>query len=400
MRWKRPDASVSLPGAFLALAASLVGCDSGSSGELSAVSSSIIGGTPDTTHKGVVSLLKRVEGGFVPSCSGTLLTQNLVLTAHHCVAALSSGDAGSVECGKTEFRDTDLPRDVLISVEGNVWDQQVEPFTVAEVWVPPGSAAVCGRDVALLMLSGAGVPAHVATPITPRLGSRLQPDEVFAAVGYGLQDPRDQTGETSGQRMSSSNAKVFCEGSACGTRLVGEGEFIAESPVCSGDSGGPAIDEQGRVSGVTSRGDEECTIGIYASVASWRDFIVEKAFIAAQSGNYAPPAWAGKPPPGYVPAIDPLGTSCTGECSSAYVCWSESSSASGICVPPCSAADTSCPASFTCDTQLNACIQDSPAASEAASSSCATSTPAGGAGGFWLGLGLLTVQISRRARRR
>src|SRR5215204_6208712 len=150
MRSLLPRVRSSVPSVFLAasvLVAGLVSCDPRTSEELAAVDDSIIGGMPDTTHKGVVSLLKRVEGGFFPSCSGTLLTQNLVLTAHHCVAALSSRDSASVECGKTEFRDPDAPRDLLISVEGNVWHEQLEPFEVTEVWLPPGSAAVCGRDV-------------------------------------------------------------------------------------------------------------------------------------------------------------------------------------------------------------------------------------------------------------
>src|SRR5205085_679471 len=58
---------------------------------LGQVDQSIIGGEPDTTHHGVVSLLKQAGGGFYPACSGTLIAPNLVLTAHHCVASLSGG---------------------------------------------------------------------------------------------------------------------------------------------------------------------------------------------------------------------------------------------------------------------------------------------------------------------
>jgi MYXO-CTERM domain-containing protein len=236
----------------------------------------------------------------------------------------------------------------------------------------------------------------------------LGENDLFKAIGYGLQNPNDETGETAGHRMIATDAQVFCQGTACGTDIVLEGEFIAEAPVCSGDSGGPALDENGRVSGVTSRGDEKCTVGIYSSVAAWKDFIVEKTFEAAESGHYNPPTWAGKPPDGFdpgvptggtssggssaggasstagtsalplagrpgqagsgsvttggtsgtTPVIDPLGLSCTGQCPGAYVCWAADSTPPGICVPQCSAEQTSCPVEFTCDLGLGACLRD------------------------------------------
>jgi len=250
---------------------------------------------------------------------------------------------------------------------------------------------------------------------------------------------------------------------------VKAGEFIADSPVCSGDSGGPALDQNGRVSGVTSRGDEKCTVGIYSGVAAWRDFIVEKTFEAATSGHYVPPAWAGPPPAGFdpgivptagssgaagsaggpngsggsasggtssgtsssatagstatagtgpitvvgggpatggsssvSPTIDPLGLTCNGECPGSYKCWAATSKPPGICVPECSAADSTCPDGFTCDTMLAACIKLAKTGANT-SSSCSVSPASAtrdAGGGLWLGLGLLGFAWRKRRAKR
>ncbi|HXK18163.1 MAG TPA: trypsin-like serine protease, partial [Polyangiaceae bacterium] len=171
-------------GSVCALAAlacgALTGCAAPASENVAQSDSPIIGGKLDTADKGVVSLLKQVQGGYYPACSGTLLTQNLVLTAHHCVAELSSADGASVDCTTTQFQNQTLASRMLISVEANVGTDGLNPFKVAQVWVPPGDSSVCGRDVALLLLSGSGVPAGSAKPIEPSLTRQLAANEVFA----------------------------------------------------------------------------------------------------------------------------------------------------------------------------------------------------------------------------
>ena len=423
--------------------AAVAGCERPSTEDMATVDASIIGGKLDTAHRGVVLLLKQVEGGFTPACSGTLLTQNLVLTAHHCVAELDSTDGASIECGTTEFLKTEPAASMIVSVEANVGSEGIDPFRVAQVWVPPGGSAVCGRDVALLLLSGAGVPANQATPIEPNLKADLAPKDVFAAIGYGLQDPKDETAQTAGHRMAVSDAQVFCEGNACGVDAVLEGEFLADSPVCSGDSGGPALDENGRVSGVASRGDAECSLAIYSSVAPWRDFIIDKTFTAAKSGHYDPPAWAGDPPtdvdPGVPtagtssggssgsgtggglslagrptvggasavggssdnvsPVIEPLGLSCSGsgECPGAYVCWAASGKPPGICVPQCSAQQNTCPTDYSCDAGLGACLPQPEQSSGCSVAQAGAAAPLSTGG--WLALLGLAVWRGRRAKR-
>src|SRR5687768_3381906 len=90
------------------------GCTRAAAEDIGHSESAIVGGKLDTTHKAVVSLLKEVPEGYYPACSGTLITKNLVLTAHHCVARLSSDDGQSVECGQTMFGQTDAASSLII----------------------------------------------------------------------------------------------------------------------------------------------------------------------------------------------------------------------------------------------------------------------------------------------
>lgn len=391
--------------AVLAIAGALAsaGCSAAGSDEnLGRVDPSIIGGRLDTTHRAVVSILKEVDDhGFFPACSGTLLTQNLILTAHHCVASLSSQDGATVECGVTEFGPPDRPSDLLVSIEANVGQDGKDPFTVDKIWLPPNvGSGVCGNDVALLLLSGEGIPSTDATPIEPALSNEVVPNDIFAAIGYGLQDPNDEQGRTLGHRMSVNDAQVYCTGAACRTPTVMDREWEAESPICSGDSGGPALDQDGRVAGVTSRGDPDCTRAIYSSVYAWRDFIRGAVVQAATIGQYAPPAWAGDA----ATAIDPLGLSCTGACPSSYLCWSSTAQPPGICVPPCGDGQAACPADYICESALGACIPKTAASTAKGDDSsdgggCSVNRSAGQSGrvASWSALALLSLGLARRS---
>jgi hypothetical protein len=430
----------------LGLAAGL-GCADLPAEQLGTNESSIVGGELDTTSRAIVSLLTRVEGGFFPSCTGTLIAPNLILTAHHCVADLNSSDGQSVDCASTTFDPPHPASSLIVSLEANVGQEGLDPYQVAQVWLPPGAGnLLCGKDIALLRLSRS-VPANVAQPIVPRLDDEVSANEQFAAIGYGLQDPNDERGETIGHRMRVNDAMVFCTGASCGADFVTQDEWIGESPVCSGDSGGPALDGEGRVAGVTSRGDPQCTLGIYTSVHAWRDFISRGAHDAAASGGYSPPTWAGEPPDGVplpsggsggggsdgggsggggsggsasvagtgpivvggstasapvAPTVDALGLACSDRCPGTFACWSASGKPPGVCVPRCGAAPNACPASYTCQEDTDTCVpsQAIKRSGPKQSSSCSIDArPASGGPSYLALLGLLVLLRRRRTPR-
>jgi hypothetical protein len=163
-----------------------------------------------------------------------------------------------------------------------------------------GDAQVCGFDIALIILERAVPPT--AVPIAPRLAVAPSDREPFSTVGYGLTSVDDPTSD--GTRQRAEGSAVRCSGEECvslsGGSIRSSEWASVDAPICSGDSGGPALDEQGRVFGVASRGDPNCEIAVFGDVSNWAPFIIDTALEAADAGDYSPPEWAleGLPPAG------------------------------------------------------------------------------------------------------
>lgn len=254
----------------------------------------IIGGELDESTSGVVGLALDLGSRVAGHCSGTLIAPNLVLTARHCVAFTDNTNGqGAVECDTAEFRNPFPARMLLASPDPVRPVDPGDPSYVRGREIRTlGDDQVCGFDIALIILDGLVAPA--AAPIAPRLEAAPVNSEPFSTVGYGLTSIDDPSSD--GTRQRANGSAVRCAGEAC-VSLSGGAIHATEwasldAPICSGDSGGPAIDEQGRVFGVASRGDPNCEIAVYGDVSNWAPFIVDTALSAAQIGGYEPPEWA------------------------------------------------------------------------------------------------------------
>ena len=255
----------------------------------------IQGGFRDNERTYVVGLAIQ-HGWSGGACSGTLIAPNLVLTAQHCVASLPTS---GILCGSSQFGAPYGPSDVYVTTETELPQNSFGYIGVQEILLPSLRADVCGNDIALLILNR-NINSSLAMPIVPRLDEPIEAGELFTAVGYG----HTGNGQGAGIRRTITNRYVICSGqnNGCqdGNQGVYENEWVGNNGTCEGDSGGPAIDEEGYVLGALSRGAQGCEYPVYSGVWGWREWIRETAERAARAGGYPLPEWvngvAGNPP--------------------------------------------------------------------------------------------------------
>ena len=300
--------------------------------------SSIRDAEDDAETTGVVGVLKLLEGGRAGICSGTLISPNVVLTAQHCVAPLMIGDHDNVDCTTSTFEEPYLPNR-LYAVNHHYFIDDSDYYTMAyDVVVPPGDNTLCDRDIALIILEDPIKPDK-ALPLIPRVDSMITTHERFSAVGYG---GIDWSGDGGGVRRRQDDIEIHCIGHDCGSSAITGAEWAGDANLCGGDSGGPAIDEQGRVIGVASRGTQDCVGAAYTGIEPWGEWIKQSVYDAAVDAGLPPPAWSDGHPthPMY---NYPVGR----ECSSDSYCLS-GDCRDFICTRVCNEY-APCPSGYSCD---------------------------------------------------
>jgi MYXO-CTERM domain-containing protein len=377
----------------------------------------LIGGQPSDSSQNYVVRLSGVGGS---SCTGTLLTPTLVLTAQHCLTngAAFSGGGGAANSYKECALGTNP--EAASSLQVTLGNLQVGTnVNVARVFVDVDNID-CTSDIAMLELSS---PVTGMTQHPLLLDSTIPVGTELTSIGWGLDGSQDAGYITPAQREQESGAVQLAE--TAGNAVCPDGTpadidvpgFVVVSiPSCSGDSGSSLftaagnLGTNGAIAAVTSggvsskvaliNGEEKSLCEDAVTVASPLDSERARTFIEQvyQSTGIMPWRVGQAGPPADV------GGTCkkNNDCNSNF-CVLLGSTSAGYCSKPCTtnadcSADTSCVATGKAADAgtANVCL---PAQSTGSKRGCSVAPEDGASGDGWWMAGALVGGFGWRRRR-
>ncbi|MEM8593566.1 MAG: serine protease [Pseudomonadota bacterium] len=245
----------------------------------------IIGGVSvdnENRYPWMVSLLFQNDLDTFALCGGTLIAQDWILTAAHCVVKDGQG---------TVFANNKVFARVSDFTLGNEADNEALVAATRIVKHPSYSAATYTNDIALIQIKRSSL---AVTPIPLAGVNGVVADyesgssvDIFNVMGWGLTDTNDQ-GSLSARLMEVTVDHVSdaqCRSAYAGFNLSSSqlcaGKFrTGGKDSCLGDSGGPLVfDQSGQTVqvGIVSFGGERCAApfapGVYTKVSSYASWI-------------------------------------------------------------------------------------------------------------------------------
>ncbi len=239
----------------------LPSCSDLASPDLIATGRPIYYGTPDAVHTATVALTYGPGSGYF--CSGTLITDTVVMSAGHCL----------------EYEN---PSSIQIFFGGNAYGAgDYRPVSQGLIH-PDYDGQTVSSDISLLRLATPAPVSVTPIPHLPAAQGLTDADEGQTTVdfsGFGV----TETG-TDGQKLHvEGTIRLVCDGPGdCnmnGNPVAARAFGYLQNPggPCSGDSGGPAYLFRGPteyVAGITSYGDWSCAeYGVSTSVSHYAVWI-------------------------------------------------------------------------------------------------------------------------------
>lgn len=321
----------------------------GSLALLSTEAFAVEGGVEDRKTTFAVSIATGGPGNPQFRCSGSLISSNVVLTVRHCIAPISTTER---TCDQFFPAPAGMPTDFWISA--TPWTLPSTSWKNVRAWTVPEPNAVCGNDIALLILAEPLTEAE-AQPAHPVLAAAEfevhARAKQFGIAGFGA---TSATTPASGTRHSRFDIPVRCvpgmTGFECSDALsyIDSSEFTGGAGPCIGDSGAGAIPigDRHRIFGVLSRAERRsgsCSEGVFERTDTWR-WLIAKTVLLATPADRTAPSWA----KAALPEHPKEGELCVdaGKCDAGQVCVSTDGQRSFACRRRCS---TGCDENQRCD---------------------------------------------------